>query len=232
MTTQGQQAAEAWSDPAIANAWVERDAAVNLLDLPRAIAAELVAAEPPASGVVLDIGSGPGAFLAAVLDRLPDTTGVWSDASATMREHAEANLARFGGRVRFVMADMTALGGADLPRDVGVVLSSRATHHLDVAALHSFYADTAGRLVPGGWLINLDHVGPSDVWDRRLRAIRPGFVGRSGGESTHHHNYPLAAESDHLAGYAAAGIDDVEIAWKAFYTCLFAGKKPTAATDH
>jgi hypothetical protein len=41
----------------------------------------------------------------------------------------------------------------------------------------------------------------------------------------HHHNYPLTSIQDHLDGYATAGITDLEIAWKAFFTCLFIDRK-------
>jgi hypothetical protein len=42
----------------------------------------------------------------------------------------------------------------------------------------------------------------------------------------HHHNYPLTSVQDHLDAFAAAGITDVELPWRAFYTCLFMGLTP------
>ena len=38
--------------------------------------------------------------------------------------------------------------------------TSRAARHLDREGLLSFYADVVRRLKQGGWLINLDHIGP------------------------------------------------------------------------
>jgi trans-aconitate methyltransferase len=35
---------------------------------------------------------------------------------------------------------------------------------------------------------------------------------------------------DHLDGYRAAGLTDVDVAWKAFYSCLFVGRSDSADT--
>lgn len=225
MTEQGQMAAEAWRQPDYANEWVERDDRIDLLQLPRAIAAAIVRHDRPESRVIVDIASGPDTFLAVLLDEFPEASGVWQDASDSMQAHAVERLARFGDRVTFKPGDMTDLAGCGIPSEVDVVVTSRAAHHLDRKALHAFYEEAASLLVPGGWLVNLDHVGPVDVWDKRLRAVRPRFAANAGTEKPHHHNYPLTSVEDHLEGYRAAGITDVEITWRAFYSCLFMGRK-------
>ncbi len=225
MTAAGEAAAEAWRRAEYANDWVRRDDAVDLLDLPRAIAAAVVHEDRPATRLVVDVASGPGAFLSAFLDEFPDAEGVWQDVSGAMEAHARDRLARFGDRVRFLPGDMTDLAACGLPSQVDAVVTSRAAHHLDRAALHDLYREAASVLAPGGWLVNLDHIGPDAVWDRRLRAVRARFVAPSTTEAPHHHNYPLASAEDHLEGYAAAGISDVAIVWRAFYTCLFMGRK-------
>jgi len=82
-------------------------------------------------------------------------------------------------------------------------------------------------LAPGGWLVNLDHIGPAgpgDTWDKRLRTARKQFGAQSNGPK-HHHNYPLTSVDDHLRALAAAGFTDVEVAWRAFFTCLFMARK-------
>lgn len=228
MTVEGHRAAEVWQDPEFARAWTAGDRQGELLDLPRRLAAALVADDRPGTAVVLDVASGPGAFLEVFLDAFPDAHGVWSDASETMHDEARQRLARFGDRVEFVLADMTDLPGAGLPSEIDVVTTSRASHHLDRQALHAFYADAASLLAPGGWLVNLDHFGPEEVWNQRLRAAKKHFGGRGNGEERtrrHHHNYPLCSVEDHLDGYQAAGIVDVDMPWRAFYTVLLAGRK-------
>ena len=128
---------------------------------------------------------------------------------------------------------MTDLAGATAGTDAGgfpsadVITTSRAVHHLDRAGLFGFYQQAASLLNPGGWLINLDHIGPAgpgDVWDKRLRAARKQFGVVPGGPQ-HHHTYPLTSVGDHLQAFAAAGFCDVEVAWRAFFTCLFMGRK-------
>jgi SAM-dependent methyltransferase len=224
-TEQGRRVAAVWQDPAFATAWTGGDAMGDLLAFPRRIATALVALDRPEPRLVVDIGSGPGAFLAAFLDEFPGVHGVWSDASEAMLELAGDALADYGERVDFRLADMTDLAGGGIPKDADVIITSRAAHHLDRDGLAAFYTEAAEHLAPGGWLINLDHTGPSDEWDRRLRAIRPRFAKPRREGPPHHHTYPLTSVQDHLDGYAAAGITDVEIAWKAFFTCLFAGRK-------
>lgn len=223
MTEQGLRAAEPWQDAAFASGWARTDANAGILAFPRAIAAALVAQERPRTARIVDIGSGPGDFLAAFLDEFPDAVGIWTDASEAMLDLARENLARFGERVDFRLVDMTDLAAGDLPGDVDVVLTSRAAHHLDRSGLFAFYAEAARLLAPGGWLLNLDHVGPaSDEWDRRLRSVRKRFQAPTPKQLRHHHNYPLTSVRDHMDAFAAAGLTDVEVVWRSFVTCLFA----------
>jgi SAM-dependent methyltransferase len=225
MTSQGQVAAEAWRQAEYTNEWVKRDDRIDLLELPRAIAAAVVHHDRPSTALVVDVASGPGTFLSVFLDQFGEARGIWQDASDSMQAHAVERLGRFGDRVTFKPGDMTDLAGSGIPAGVDVIVTSRAAHHLDRDGLHEFYAEAASLLAPGGWLINLDHVGPVDVWNKRLRAVRPRFAGNAGTEKPHHHNYPLTSVADHLEGFRAAGITDLEITWRAFYTCLFMGRK-------
>jgi SAM-dependent methyltransferase len=239
-----------WREPAYANAWNDRDALRDLLDLPRRMAAALIGYDA-SPRTVLDIGSGPGAFLEIFLDAFPDARGTWTDASEAMRDIAVQSLARFGDRVTYVIADMTDLSAVAAPQalqapetqdqqDVpataattaaaagaaDVVLSSRASHHLDPAGLAVFYAQAAERLNPQGWMVNLDHIGPANAWNTRYRAARPQFTGprRAAGEG-HKHTSPLPSLDDHLAAMTGAGFGDVDLAWKAFGTVMLLGRK-------
>lgn len=63
------------------------------------------------------------------------------------------------------------------------------------------------------------------MWDKRFRTVRKRFTRPRPKGAEHHHDHPLTSVQDHLDGFAAAGITDVEIAWKAFFTCLFIGRK-------
>lgn len=227
MTEQGQLAAAAWQEPDFARSWARDDAQRDMLDFPRRIAASIVGLEGASPATIVDIGSGPGDFLAVFLEEFPAACGVWIDVSAAMQELALERLAPFGDRVEFRLADMTDLTGAGTLTSVDVITTSRAAHHLNRQALSDFYVQAAGYLAPGGWLINLDHTHSEGQWEERLRAVRQRLLPARSESRTHRHDHPAPAIADHLAGYAAAGIDDVDVPWRAFFTCLFMGRSAT-----
>lgn len=212
-----------WTDPALARGWADNDAQRDLLSLPRVIAAEIVAVDHPGPAVVADIGSGPGDFLAVFLDRLPEATGIWSDISEAMETMGRDRLGGYADRVTYRIADMTDFTG--LPSDLDVITTSRAVHHLDRDGLRAFYRDAGAHLAPGGWLVNLDHFGPSDAWNTRLREARTRLVPRTTEQRPHHHNYPLTSVADHLDALAEAGFTDVETPWRGFVTGLFMARR-------
>jgi SAM-dependent methyltransferase len=238
--SQGERAAATWRDAEFARFWAENDSFSDLLEFPRRIAAAVVSLDNPEPRYIVDVSAGPGAMLEVFLTRFPSARGVWTDASGAMLELAKQRLAPFGDRVEYRLADMTHLADAGLTEAADVITTSRAAHHLDRVGLHAFYADVAARLAPGGWLVNLDHIGPAsqagpagaagydEVWDQRLRAARRTFTTKPEGPR-HHHNYPLTSIADHFDAFAAAGITDVEIPWRAFFTCLFMGRTAAAA---
>jgi hypothetical protein len=62
--------------------------------------------------------------------------------------------------------------------------------------------------------------------------VRQQFTGPAPAARTaHHHRYPLPSVQDHLDGYRAAGITDADVAWKAFFSCLFIGRRPGAEDE-
>ena len=226
MTEQGQLAAAAWQERDFARSWARDDAIGDMLEFPRRMAAAIVAPETENPACVVDVASGPGDFLAVFLEQFPGTRGVWTDASDAMLELARERLEPFGDRVDFRIGDMTDLAAAGIPAGADVIMTSRAAHHLDPRALASFYEQAAGYLAPGGWLINLDHIFPGERWDARVRSARKQlFPAPSEVRPHHQHEQGLPSMTDHLAGFAAAGIDDVDVPWRAFFTCLFMGRR-------
>lgn len=211
-----------WSEPANAQAWISADSQVELLAMPRRIAAEIVAQDRPSTLRVADVGSGTGSFLAVFLDRFPEARGVWTDVSDTMRHAAGQALAHFGDRVDYRLMDVRDV--AELPGELDVVTTSRCLHHLDPHELGEFYATVAARLAPGGWLINLDHTRRDQEWDDRLRAVRSALLPRKG-PATHHHDRPLPTLAEHLEALNSAGFPDPGVAWQAFVTDLIMARK-------
>jgi trans-aconitate methyltransferase len=222
MTEYGARPAERWGDPDFARRWARNDTLADLLALPRSIAAATVGLNAPDVSLVVDIASGPGDFLAVMLEKFPSARGLWTDISRTMRDLARDRLAPYAGRVDFILADMTDL--RDVAADADVITTSRASHHLDADGLLAFYAQAAARLAPGGWLINLDHVGSHGAWEARMRAVREFYRPAPREQTGHRHEHPLPSVDDHFGAFAAAGITDTEMIWRAFSTCLFMGQ--------
>jgi SAM-dependent methyltransferase len=212
-----------WMDEKLAARWTAADSLKDMLVVPRRISATIVAADRPGSTLVVDVGSGPGDYLATLLDAFPAARGVWTDVSPAMEDIARPELARYGDRVEFHLVDIEDL--SPLPGGADVITTSRASHHFDAATLARFYAEAAAHLAPGGWLVNLDHVLSPGAWDRRLRDARKAMIPQKKEGTGHSHDKPLPTAEEHLSGLAAAGLTDVAVPWRSFYTCLFMARK-------
>jgi SAM-dependent methyltransferase len=218
-TTDGHSGNE-WRETRFAQEWAARDVLRDFLDLPRRIASTVVAGDG-APARVADIGSGPGDFLARFLQDFPDAQGIWSDVSEAMLPMARERLVRFGERVSYLIVPMEDL--AAIPAGLDVLTTSRATHHLSPAELARFYAEAAGKLAPGGWLVNLDHTDLGPPWDARLKAARRALIPppEQPAEHPHIHTRPRPSVEDHLSALGAAGLTDAATPWRSFQTCLF-----------
>jgi SAM-dependent methyltransferase len=212
-----------WMDEKLAARWTAADSLKEMLVVPRRISATIVAADRPGSTLVVDVGSGPGDYLATLLDAFPAARGVWTDVSPAMEDIARPELARYGDRVGFHLVGIEDL--SPLPGGADVITTSRASHHFDPATLARFYAEAAAHLAPGGWLVNLDHVLSPGAWDRRLRDARKAMIAQKKEGTGHSHDKPLPTAEEHLSGLAAAGFTDVAVPWRSFYTCLFMARK-------
>jgi SAM-dependent methyltransferase len=214
---------ESWASTEYATDWERADGLSGMLRFPWAIATTLIGRDTPPERVV-DVGSGPGTFLETVLRAYPEAQGVWVDGSPGMLEQARQRLEPFAGRVQFVVEDAANLTGIEAAHDADVVLNSRIAHHFDKEGLVAFYTSAAQVLRPGGWLVTLDHILPPGDWDRRYRDVLPAFAGSNAGKPTHPHYFPYPTMDDHLAAFKATGFTDSDLAWRAFYTCLFVGR--------
>lgn len=214
-----------WSDGRLSVEWADGDRLEPLLDLPRRVTGDLLASGTRPVRTVLDVGSGPGAYLAALLEHLPAARGVWADVSDTMRRLATERLGRFGDRV-----DFRLLGAADIalvaePGEVDAVVTSRMTHHLPPERLALFYRDADRLLGEWGWIANLDHVGLPEPWAGRLSAARRLMVPPN--PSAHGHDRPHPALEDHLDALATCDGLDVVVAWRAYATVLLVAGRGT-----
>ncbi|GGT15270.1 class I SAM-dependent methyltransferase [Streptomyces purpureus] len=110
--------------------------------------------------LVLDLGCGPGSLAARLAGRLPAAEVLAVDADPLLLELGSAY---YGHHLRYVEAVIGAPGWLDalgLDRPVDAVVSTTALHYLGEGTLRDVYRDVAGRLRPGGVLVNGDHIRP------------------------------------------------------------------------
>jgi SAM-dependent methyltransferase len=110
--------------------------------------------------LVLDLGCGPGSLAVRLLDRLPEATVVGVDADPVLLVLGRAAYGDRAG-LRFASVDLRTAGwpsalGLDGQPDAAV--STTALHWLLPDALASLYAELAQVLMPGGLLLNGDHM--------------------------------------------------------------------------
>ncbi|MGP3689774.1 class I SAM-dependent methyltransferase [Streptomyces sp. IBSNAI002] len=113
-----------------------------------------------AAPLVLDLGSGPGALAARLAGRLPDAEVLAVDADPLLLELGRSH---YGPALRHVEAVIGRPGWLDvlaLDRPVDAVVSATALHYLGESTLRQVYQELAGRLRPGGVLVNGDHISP------------------------------------------------------------------------
>jgi ubiquinone/menaquinone biosynthesis C-methylase UbiE len=198
----------------------------DMLELPRRITAALVADAGIEVQHVVDVGAGPGTYLAVLLDTFPQARGTWFDVSEAMLELGRTELARFGERISYVVDDAERLGEAGLA-PAQIVSSSRALHHVSTESLARVYRAAFGLLSPGGFLANLDHVGVPGDFQQAYRRVRPQFTGtRTSTLAPHRHDYPLAPPDLHLRLLAEAGFEAPDTPWRVLFTALILARKP------
>jgi SAM-dependent methyltransferase len=220
------QSPRTWSSEAFVAEWVGQDVLADMLKLPRQISAALVAdAEVPVAHVI-DVGSGPGAYLQTLLESFPGARGTWVDTSPTMEAVARERLAGLGDRVDYRLGDIEALRSLTL-EPAEVVVTSRIVHHLSPASIQRFYAAAHDHLQPGGFLFNLDHFSAPEGWEARYRRIRRQFTGKPKQDvAPHHHEHPFSRIEAHLGWLEQARFAAPDVPWRAFYTALLAARRP------
>jgi tRNA (cmo5U34)-methyltransferase len=145
------------------------------------------ATEGLAVQVVLDLGTGTGETLAAVLARHAGAIAVGVDKSEGMLEAARDRLAGYAVELRVAdLADPLPTGPFDL------VVSALAVHHLHDPDKAALFGRVAAALRPGGRFVLGDVVVPADPAD----AVTP---------VTSDHDRPAPA-ADQLAWLAGAGL--------------------------
>jgi len=212
---------------ATVNRWVEPEWAKDYLDkrdsLPHraeghAVLREVVAASAPVTRV-LDVGTGDGYTLGAVLLAWPEASGAGIDFSPEMLERARA---RFGDdpRVEIRAHDLEQ----PLPDDLGpfdLIVSSFAIHHCAPPRQRALYGELLARLAPGGRFANLEHVASPTP------ALHAAFLAELGMSPEHEDpaNQLVGLETQ-LGWLRDLGYAEVECFWKWRELALISGVRP------
>jgi SAM-dependent methyltransferase len=215
-----------WRSGEYAAEWAVDDVLADMLDLPRKLSAALVADSGIQVEHVVDLGSGTGPYLELFLRTFPDARGTWTDLNEEMRELSSELLGPFGDRVHYQLADLEQPAQLQL-EPAQVVVTSRVLHHFSPESLARLYRRLFDVVTPGGFLFNLDHIGPAGDWEQRYRRIRAQFTGkRKQALKPHRQDYPLAAPELHARLMEEAGFEQPDVPWRMFYTALVAARRP------
>lgn len=223
------QAKAGWADPERVDRWVARDADRRAVETARDLAAAIVALDMRPA-LVMELAAGAGSFLATFLRTFPDARGLWSDSSLPMARHARNTLSEFHGRVDYLLTDLR-WPGISAEAAPGVLICARVTHGLDIAELAEFYRRAFALIVPGGWLVNLDHMAVPAAWNGRYDELTARFyegserrAAGSGGAGKDRGSHTLRAHLDALAG---AGFTEMDTPWRLLSTVLLMARRPS-----
>lgn len=167
---------------------------------------------PAQTGRVLDLGCGDGRLFALVRSRFPATAGVLLDHSPAMLDAARER--DWGAeKPRFVAHDLTQ----PLP-DLGkfdAVVSGFAIHHLPDKRKRELYTELRGLLLPGGVLLNLEHVASSSEDEHgRFLALLGGAEDASN---------RLAPAWEQVQWLVQSGFCRADVVWKWLELALIVG---------
>ena len=144
---------------------------------------------------ILDMGAGYGALTQFLLEQFPNATALCQDGSEEMAKLGRQRMAKWKGRVDYVIADFSKPGWSRaIHGSFDAIVSTIAIHNVRVPGIiEAIYRELFQLLKPGGCFLNLDLV----------------FV-------------PLAKQ---LGWLRAAGFSEVKSYWQEAREGLFGGRK-------
>ena len=144
---------------------------------------------------ILDMGAGYGALTQFLLEQFPNATALCQNGSEEMAELGRRRMAKWKGRVDYVIADFSKPGWSRaIHGSFDAIVSTIAIHNVRVPGIiEAIYRELFQLLKPGGCFLNLDLV----------------FV-------------PLAKQ---LGWLRAAGFSEVKSYWQEAREGLFGGRK-------
>ena len=239
MATDGDNNAAIWQSDEGAKAYVSKQDARELKRLAQwRLMGELLPFDDDAAFTILDIGAGTGPAARALLDLYPNATAVLADFSAAMMDEGLASMRPYEGRYSYVTFDMTSGDWpAEIPADLGCVVTSQCVHHIDDLAKQQLFVEIYEHLRIGGWYLNFDPINTADplidaAWQRANQRQDPEAAAkeahRTPEELIRYENHvrymmPLEPQLEFLTN---AGFESIDIYWKHLDYVIYGGSKP------
>ncbi len=186
-------------------------------------AVQAICGEAP---TVVDLGSGPGSLSRRILDRLPAARVTAIDMDPVLLAIGRNALGDYGGRLRWLDADLRSRWIVGDGSKVDAAVSTTALHWLQPEALAALYRHLGTVLTPGGVFVNGDRMefppdqprlaaaaqtirerdqpavaAGTESWEEWWAAAEqePGLRAEVSERSRRHHDHP---EHDHQADLA------------------------------
>ena len=184
--------------------------------------------------MVVDAACGPGSLSRRLLDRFPAAHVIAVDADAMLLEMARVSLAPDQARVRVVEADLSTPSWAERVGEAiaelggerpAALVSTTALHWLSPGALAEFYGAAGELLVPGGIVMNGDHMRFDARWPT-LATVALAVRNRAEREAV------AAGEDDWAAWWDRAGRLPRLAPLKARRDAFYAARRPKRPTSH
>src|SRR5436309_6238130 len=137
---------------------------------------------------ILDMGAGYGALTQFLLEQFPNATALCQDGSEEMAELGRRRMAKWKGRVDYVIADFSKPGWSRaIHGSFDAIVSTIAIHNVRVPGIiEGIYRELFQLLKPGGCFLNLDLVFvplPKQLgWLRAADSARSNRIGRRRGK--------------------------------------------------
>lgn len=211
---------------------------------------DLIPAETDEAFVGVEIGTGQGWLMEAILRRYPAARMIGLDGSETMLLATEATLAPYPGRFELRAFRLEGDGWvAALPDGLRCVVSSLVIHHLHGPEKAALFRALYEKLAAGGGLLIADLMAPTSAWGRRHMAnawnaeVESQSIEYGGdrrafdqfvADRWNLYEFPLDEDDidhpstlpEHLAWLTEAGFADADAFWIRAGHALFGGYKP------
>src|SRR6266516_1439281 len=121
---------------------------------------------------ILDMGAGYGALTQFLLEQFPNATALCQDGSEEMAKLGRRRMAKWKGRVDYVIADFSKPGWSRaIHGSFDAIVSTIAIHNVRVPGIiKAIYRELFQLLKPGGRFLNLDLVFVP--WSKHLGCLR------------------------------------------------------------